>query len=119
MKIVVVDDDALIRNLTVDALTYSVNREVKSFDSGQKAWRYLESGGGVHMLISDIDMPEMDGITLLKHVKNRFPDIIFIAMSGVPEHETVMKKNGADGFIGKPFDINDLFDLVQHYVVGS
>lgn len=112
-----VDDDAGIRRFTANALTYCVNREILSFRDGAAAWEYLKNGGRADMLISDVDMPEMSGIELLTRVKARFTDMIVIIMSGKEENEAIAEANGADGFLGKPFAVTDLFDIVQAYVV--
>ncbi len=66
-----------------------------------------------------MDMPGMSGMELLSKVKSTFPDIIFVAMSSVPEHEAALLQKGAHAFLAKPFDINDLFNIVQRFVVGD
>lgn len=101
----------------MNALTYSVNREVKGFENGNKAWHFLQQGGRADIMISDVDMPVMNGLELMSRVKRQFPNIIFIVMSGVPAYEHQARQGGADAFLAKPFEINDLFKIVQHYVV--
>jgi len=113
----VVDDDALIKNLTVTALTYCVNREVKSFDNARLAWEYIHTGGEVDIVISEVDMPEMNGFELMKKFKAKYPDKIFILMSGALDNERKSQLAGADAFLAKPFEINDLFSIVQCFVV--
>jgi hypothetical protein len=98
-------------------LTYCVNREVKSFDNGKLAWEYINTGGEVDMVISDADMPEMDGFELMNRFRQKYPDKIFIIMSGVPDYEKKSQKAGANAFLAKPFEINDLFSIVQYFVV--
>ncbi len=113
----VVDDDSLIRKLTVTALSYCVNREVLSFDDGHSALNYISDGGLVDIVISDVDMPEMSGLDLMTKVRAIDPDKIFIIMSGVGDYEEKSLQQGANGFLAKPFEITDLFDLVQCFVV--
>jgi len=103
--------------MTVTALTYCVNREVKSFDNGRLAWEYINNGGEVDIVISDVDMPEMDGFELMSRFKAKFPDKVFVIMSGVPENEKKSQLSGATAFLAKPFEINDLFSIVQYFVV--
>ncbi len=117
VKIVVVDDDRLIRELTVTALSYCVNREVKSFDSSRLAWEYIKNGGNVDIVISDVDMPEMSGFELMSRVRKIDPEKIFIIMSGNADDEAQSSVDGATAFLAKPFEINDLFSIVQYYVV--
>lgn len=114
----VVDDDDLIRDLTVTALSYCVNREVMSFGSSVQALRFFEKGGTADIVISDVDMPEMTGLELMHRAKKQDPEMIFIIMSGVAEYESKSRLAGAAAFLAKPFGINDLFSIIQYYVVG-
>ena len=111
------DDDQLTRDFAVDVLAYSVNRDVKSFKNGNEAWNYIQNPESADIILSDIDMPEMDGLELLKRVKKEYPQKICILMSSKPAHESAARQSGADAFISKPFDINDLFEIVQAFVV--
>ncbi len=117
VKILVVDDDPGIRALMVNVLTYCVNREVLSFENGQLAWQYLNEGGDADIIFCDVNMPGMTGFELMAKVKEQTPEKIFIVMSGVTENEQKAEAAGADAFLGKPFTINDLFNIVQCYVV--
>lgn len=112
-----VDDDSGIRELLVNALTYCVNREVLSFGTSQTAWQYLQDGNDVDMVICDGDMANMDGFELMAKIKHQSPEKIFIIMSGQEANEKKAELAGADAFLGKPFAINDVFNLVQCYVV--
>ncbi len=113
----VVDDDTMIRKLTVTALTYCVNRKVLSFDNPVSALDYIQEGNEVDIVISDVDMPEINGFELMSRVKEKYPDKIFIIMSGVSDYEKTSQAWGANAFLAKPFEINDLFRLVQCFVV--
>lgn len=117
VKILVVDDDTQVCDLTVTALTYCVNRQVLSFENAKQAWNYIEEGGSVDMVISDVEMPGMNGFELLKKVREKYPDKIFILTSGVPDYEKKSRVAGADAFLAKPYEINDLFSIVQCYIV--
>ncbi len=101
----------------MDVLAYSVNREVKSFGNGIDAWSYIKDPESADIIVSDVDMPQMDGLELLKRVKSEYPKKICILMGSKPAHENAARECGADAFIAKPFDINDLFDVVQSFVV--
>ncbi|MCP3876190.1 MAG: response regulator [Desulfobacteraceae bacterium] len=119
VKIMVVDDDSLIRDLTVTALTYCVNRKVKSFDNCKLAWQYIQGGGDVDIVISDVDMPEMNGFDLMSKVKEKYPEKAFIIMSGESDYEQKSHTEGASAFLAKPFEMNDLFNIVQCFVVDT
>ncbi|WDP88751.1 MAG: response regulator [Desulfobacter sp.] len=113
----VVDDDPGVRALTVNALSYCVNRDVVSFGDGRAAWEYFKGGNAADLVIADVDMPGMDGLELLKRFKLKWETGIFICMSGRPQNGTAAEAAGADAFLGKPFTINDLFSIIQEYVV--
>jgi len=119
VKIIVVDDDSSIRKLIVTVLMYCVNRDVLSFGNGLEAWNYIRDSEGIDIVISDVDMPEMDGIELLSRIKDHYPDKVCILMSDDESNEKAARQTGADAFLRKPFKIGDLFDIVQTYVVGT
>ena len=113
------DEDKLVRDFTVDVLEFCVNREVLSFDSGSKAWEYIDTGENPHIVISDVDVPDMNGFDLLKNLKEKYPEKICIIMSHQYKNEKVAKELGADAFLAKPFYIDEIFELVQRYVVDA
>ena len=117
VQIIVVEDDAGIRKLMTTALSYCVNREVRAFENGEAAWTFLQRGGLADLVVSDVDMPVMNGFELMARVKEKLPATVVILMSGIEAHESAAQVNGADGFLAKPFDINLLFEIVQRYVV--
>ncbi len=94
-----------------------MNRQVLSFDTGKRAWEYIEQGGSVDMVISDVDMPKMNGFELMAKVKEKYPDKIFILTSAILDYEEKSRVAGADAFLAKPFEINDLFSIVQCFIV--
>jgi CheY-like chemotaxis protein len=112
-----VDDDPLSRKLTVTALTYCVNREVFGFEDACKAWDYIEKGGDVDIIISDADMPVINGFDLMSRVRKKNSNVIFIMMSGISAYEDRARREGASAFLAKPFEIKDLFNIVRHFIV--
>lgn len=115
----VVDDDEQTREFVANVLMYCVNREVLRFPTGSSAWEYLDEQGKVDIVLSDVDMPEMDGLSLLENIKKVYPDKICILMSGDLNHKGPALNRGAADFLPKPFKVNDLFKIVQTYVVGE
>lgn len=119
VKIVVVDQDKLVRDFTVDVLEFCVNREVLAFDNGKEAWEYIQKPDNAHIVIADADIPIMSGFDLLKNIKQIFPQKTCIIMSHHYKNEKMAKELGADAFLAKPFYIDELFELVQQYVVAA
>jgi CheY-like chemotaxis protein len=119
VKIVVVDKDKLVRDFTVDVLEFCVNREVLGFDNGGDAWDFIQKPENAHVIIADAELSIMNGFDLLKNIKTEFPEKICIIMSHKYQNEKVAKELGADAFLAKPFYIDELFELVQKYVVAA
>ena len=117
VKIVVVDKDEMVRDFTVDVLEFCVNREVLAFDNGSDAWDFIKRPENAHIIILDAEIPLMNGFDLLKNIKKKFPEKTCIIMSHHYKNEKVAKELGADAFLAKPFYIDELFELVQRYVV--
>ena len=101
----------------VTALRYCVNREVKGFGNSTQLLQYFHEGGRADILIINVDMPAVNGFDLIFRARKQHSHLTIIAMSGVKSHAKKAEDHGADGFLGKPFEISHLFDIVQHYVV--
>jgi CheY-like chemotaxis protein len=119
VKIAVVDNEKLTRDFVVNVMMYSVNREVMAFEHGAGLKAYLQAGGTIHLLFSEIHLPGKGGLDLLRLVKRDYPDIRFVSMSANPADEQAASELGADAFLAKPFALQDLFDIVQRFIVGE
>ena len=108
-KILIVDDESSLRLL----LTKALSREGYSCDQARDATSALEmikaqQSLPFDLVISDISMPGMDGISLLKEVKSLFPSIDFIIMTGyVSDYSySEIMDAGASDYMTKPFNIS-------------
>jgi DNA-binding response OmpR family regulator len=119
VKIAVVDRDKLTRDFIVNVMTYSVNREVMAFENSGAFKAYMQAGGLVDILLSDVKLYDETGFDLLRFIKQAQPNIKFITMSASPPDEKTSMELGADAFLAKPFTLQDLFDLVKQFVVGE
>ena len=88
-RILLVDDD---RNI-LDGYRRSLHGEfqVETAESGQEAVKLLESSGPYAVVISDMRMPGMDGIELLKRVKTASPDTVRIMLTGNADMQTAIE----------------------------
>ena len=123
------EDSPLLRELLVNTLHRSGYRFVRDFNNGQDAWDYLAKNltsnlpieDQVRIIISDIEMPQMDGHRLLKLVREdkRFNDIPFILFSSFINEEMRRKGDalGATGQVSKP-EINQLIGLMDELIFG-
>ena len=112
-----VEDDQLVRDFVVDALEFSINRKIHTFDSGFAAWQFVRSSNTIHIVFADIHVPDMNGLELTSRIKTATPEIICILASGNPADEQLAETAGADAFLLKPYGVSDLFALVQTFVV--
>lgn len=109
MKILVVDDEALIRDMIKRGLSQMGGFSVEVAQSGPEAIEKMEKDV-FDLVLTDLKMPEMDGLELLKTIKGTRPEIMVIMMTAHGSIETAVEamKIGADDYITKPIDFNDL-----------
>ncbi|MBN1622453.1 MAG: response regulator [Endomicrobiales bacterium] len=107
-KILIIDDDKNIRNASAEFLR-SEGFEVSTADCGEKGIEILESSA-FEIIISDLKMPGIDGIEVLKHVKKNYPktDIIIVTAHGTIENAVEAMRLGAYDYITKNFDLSEL-----------
>jgi len=115
-KILVVDDEEIMRDLLKDYLEMS-DYEVDSAENGQVALDMIAAQykhTPYSLVITDINMPVMGGIDLQKNIKNLYPELPVVFMTGYGV-ETVRKEleGHAHGFLGKPFELPELVDLLN------
>ncbi|ABB30448.1 response regulator receiver sensor signal transduction histidine kinase [Geobacter metallireducens RCH3] len=109
--ILVVDDEAVIRDLCARALK---GYRVLQAADGEEALRLFEKGG-VDVILTDVMMPKINGIELLRRLKDLEPTIVVIVMTGYAEKEIILNalKADADDFITKPLNILQLKTAVD------
>ena len=118
--IVVIDDDRLVRDLTMHTIEYGVNRKVTAFESGLEAWQYvIDHPQEIKVVIADANIPDMDGFELLSELKRSHPEIAIILTTSNPHWEQKACDLGADAFLLKPFCIDDLFLLVKQFMIAD
>lgn len=114
MKILVVDDEAAIREVLQEGLTLKGKFSVEVAANGFEALEKIE-GDLFDLVLTDVKMGEMDGIALLRKIKSSRPEVMVILMTAYGSIETAVEamKIGADDYITKPIDFNDLFMRVS------
>lgn len=113
-KIIVVEDDALVRDMTVSALRRFDYEVIASFDNAAAAWAYLDGAEDLDIVVADVNMPGMDGLALLQKIKAKYPQKICICMSGDVSNKKRALQLGADAFLVKPFVMSDLYHVLQN-----
>ena len=102
-KILVVDDDPSIRELLRELL-FEEGYKVKMAQNGKEALQRIRKES-FDLVLTDLSMPQMDGVQLLKELGKTAPDMRVIVMTARNDLETVvkMKNLGAHDYIPKPF----------------
>jgi len=115
MKILVADDDNTFRSLVMELLIDS-GYEVSAHENGLLAWESLQTEGA-DMAVLDINMPEMDGIQLLGHIRSdeRFKSmpVLLLTIKAFTEDQVEGYDRGADDYLTKPFDNDVLIARVK------
>lgn len=104
--ILVVDDSSSARNHIVELLKRR-NFSVQTANNGVQALEKLQQHKNIKMVITDLEMPKMDGITLTNEIRKKYSreQLAVIGISGAENgiHSARFIKNGADDFLRKPF----------------
>ncbi|MBF8982557.1 chemotaxis protein CheV [Lutibacter sp. B2] len=131
VKLVLVDDSATIRYMLKDVLNKGGYTNLTFFDNGKHAFEYLDGikdknkekiSEYVDIVITDIEMPQMDGHTLTRKIKEdkilkNIPVAIFSSLiTGDLHHKG--EAVGADVQMSKP-DIDDLVEFIDNYTLGK
>lgn len=117
VKILVVDDEIEICQMLSRHFSY-IGYEVDSASNGFEAMEKLAESS-VQVVISDIVMPKMDGVKLLRAIKNHYPMIHTIMITGYVTLDNALScmRLGADTCVFKPFeDLTELEDAVANAV---
>jgi DNA-binding NtrC family response regulator len=113
-RILVVDDEPGVRKLCVDTLERLGGYELVSDPDGERAVERLQSEH-FDLILTDVSMPGMSGVDLLRKARERDPDAQVLVMTGFPTVETAVEsmKLGAADYITKPFLPDDLLANVR------
>jgi DNA-binding NtrC family response regulator len=109
MKILVVDDEAPVRDIIRKGLSQMGGFSVEVAQNGPEAIEKIEKDV-FDLVLTDLKMPEMDGLQLLRTIKGTRPEVMVILMTAYGTIETAVEamRIGANDYITKPIDLNEL-----------
>lgn len=114
IDIILADDNDIFRELILTALS-GENRKITSCQDGKEALDWLQRRP-FDLLITDLKMPEIEGIELLKAAKELYPEILVIIVTGFGSLESAIEaiRLGAYDYLQKPFKIEEIQLVVNN-----
>ncbi len=111
--VLVADDDRSIRTVLTQALGRS-GYQVRSTSNAATLWRWVEEGEG-DLVITDVVMPDENGLDLIPRIRRVRPDLRVVVMSAQSTLLTAVKatQRGAFDYLPKPFDLQELLAVVS------
>ena len=112
-SILVVDDELLIRDLLYDFFA-GQGWSISVAENGDKALDVI-AHKPVDLVLSDIRMPEMDGLALTEELRRSHPEIPVVLMTGYPSVDTAVSalRHRVVDYVIKPFNINQLYKTID------
>jgi len=116
-KIMIVDDEPEMLNL-LEVLLKDLGYTVVAAKNGREALELADDD--VHLIILDMIMPEMDGITALRGIRQKKPDVKVLIASGYtsPDKIPILERIGVEGFVQKPFELRKIAMTVRDVLDG-
>jgi DNA-binding NtrC family response regulator len=116
LHLLIVDDDDTVRASLGDALRMDGLRVSEAAD-GREALDRL-AADAVDLVLSDVRMPGLDGLELLRRLRDRAPAVEVVLMTAYddPSVLAAAARGGARGFLVKPLDLGNLRDLINQLV---
>src|SRR6201992_283898 len=111
--ILVADDDRAIRTVLNQALG-RLGHDVRRTGNASQLWRWVAEGEG-DLVITDVVMPDENGLDLIPRIKKIRPELRIIVMSAQNTLLTAVKatERGAFEYLPKPFDLRELISVVE------
>lgn len=110
-KILVVDDEEMLRRCICRSLEFKEFESLEASDGIEAIALFRKFSNDIILILTDIRMPGMDGITFIEQIRSIDPKIKIIVQSAERQYKDF---HGADGFLAKPYTINELMDEINN-----
>ncbi len=123
-RVLIIDDEAEIRRNLTFGLTqegFSCTACPDGISAVHELYDSKEKGIGYDYLVTDIFMPDIDGLKILKVIKNGFPDLPVLVITGFGDDllkATALSEHNT-GYLDKPFEISDLVEALEKLAPGA
>jgi len=118
--VMIVDDSSSLRQVVHIALAGAGYQVIEAVDGRDALARLNLAQERVHLIISDMNMPVMDGISFVrevkKHPRHKFTPVIMLTTEGAPEKKQLGRDAGAKAWIVKPFQPHQMLDAVAKLI---
>lgn len=116
IKVLIVDDQASIRQVLANSMAEIGFTNIAQRKDGKEALEYLDQNP-THLVISDFNMPVMDGLALLRAVRSnpKIQKVAFIILTGEASKDLVQEavKAGVNNFLAKPYTVAKLREVLE------
>ncbi len=118
--VLIVDDSSSLRTVVKMALERAGYEVLEGVD-GRDGLAKLDQAAKVHLIVSDVNMPNMDGIAFVaqvkRHPRHKFTPVIMLTTEGQDEKKAQGRAAGAKAWIVKPFNPPQLLDAVSKLIL--
>jgi len=121
IKVLLADDHAIVRNGIISLLEKQQNIEiVAEASNGLEVLRFLQNGVKPDIIITDITMPEMDGIELTASIKLNYPEIKVLILTIIDQEDLIIScfNAGAQGYLLKNVTISEVVFAIEQLHAG-
>jgi len=116
MKVLVVDDSKMIRDMVAECVR-SMGHEVVFAENGEQALAYVQ-GNTVDLALMDVEMPGMNGLEAMRRIKENRPETNFVILTAYDDEEQVYQIDSNETVVGRSSDadfvLNDLYVSRHH-----
>lgn len=121
MRVLIIDDDSYIREMICSMLK-GENYEVFTAADGKEGMRIINDKPGIDIVITDLVMPEKEGLETIREIKEGFPYIKILAISGggkisAENYLNIAKSMGAVITLKKPFVKRELLEVLGDIII--
>ncbi len=116
LKIIIVDDHKIFGEGFCSLLESNNFRVKRVFQNSKQALNYIKKSNEIQLIFSDVNMPDINGISFVKKIREFNNDIKIIMISMYTDKNIVQEclKNGANGYLSKNCSIDDILDSVKN-----
>jgi CheY-like chemotaxis protein len=116
--VLIADDDSVLNQVWRDLLA-GAGFDVLTCSNGLKALDTIRYGNKVDVVLLDYNMPQLDGAQTLEHLKEQFPDVKAIGVTGIERSQLPAAYcDGVEALLAKPVKSSDLIDAI-HSAIGA